>query len=471
MSGAARTGLALALLLLGGAVGQATVDGSSAKTGTSVVPVAGRVAVCPDGPVTAGAVGSGAGVLTTRPLTGAPAPTVLDRAGAVAPGLPGPVLQATSAVAAGLTAEHVVVRDEAPLRGLTAVRCTAPTTSAWFLGGSTVVGQGGELVLVNGDDSPAEVEVRVWSATGPVEARPGRGIVVPPRSRTTVPLDRLAPDRELLALHVSTSRGRVAPYVLHRRSDGRVPQGVDWVPAGPAPAAEVVLGGLPSGPGRRTVVLANPGDEDTAVRVELVTGEGTLEPIEVDVPAGSTVAQEVSEQLADLPAAVRVRSAGPPVLAGALVYDLQDGPVRELSWAGASAPLTGPALLADVALSAPAEQTLLVSALAQDAVVEVVPVPVVGPDGGSSAGELPPSQRVEVAAGTLATLRLSTFVAPGATARLAFEVRPVSGQVHASRYLRERTPAGPLTALLPVVSAVPTVERPRVEADPLAGRR
>lgn len=470
MSGLARTGVAVALLVLGAGIGQATVEGSSAPAARVEVPVVGATAVCPDGPVTAGAVGSGSGELLAGSLDGPPAPSAVTRAGEAAAGLPGPVLRARGAVAAGLAVEQVARRDEGEVRGLTAVRCTPPTTSAWFLGGSTVVGEAADLVLVNADDSAAEVDVRAWSASGPVEARPGRGLAVPARSRTTVPLDRLAPDRELLALHVTTSRGRVAPYVLHRRSDGRTPRGVDWVPAGPAPAAEVVLGGLPSGPGRRTVVLANPGDEDTAVRLELVTADGTLAPVEVAVPAGSTVEQEVSEQLADVPAAVRVRSSGAPVLAAAMVYDLQDGPVRELSWAGAALPLTGPALLADVALSAPSEQTLLVSALVEDAVVEVVPVPVLGADGTSSVVELPAPRRVEVAAGTLVPVRLSTFVEPGATARLAFEVRPVAGQVHASRYLRERTATGPLTALLPVVSAVPTVERPRVEADPLAGR-
>ena len=208
-------------------------------------------------------------------------------------------------------------------------------------------------------------------------------------------------------------------------------------------------------------MLVNPGVEDTVATVVLVTADGQLEPFQVDVPAGSTVGQEVSEQLAETPAAAVV-TADVPLGAAGLVYDLQDGPVRELSWTAAAAPLTAPALLADVLLSPPAEQTLLVSALDEDAEVELVPVPVRRPDGSSSAGELPDPQHLAVPAGTTAALRLSRAVEPGATARLAFELRVVRGRPYAARYLRERGRTGPLTALLPVVSVPREAAQPRV---------
>lgn len=460
--GAARVGVVAALLVLGAGIGQVTGSQDGAAR-TPPVPVVGATAVCPETPVTVGSLGSGAGWLRARALDAASAALPLTAAGSVLAGVEEPVVAARGAVAAGLGAEHVRPVDSGPVRGLTAVRCTAPAGSTWFVGGGTVLGQATELVLVNAEGEEAAVDVRGWSSDGPVEERPGRGLAVPPRSRVVVPVDLLAPDRDLLALHVTTRRGRAAAYLRTTRRDGRIPQGTDWVPATQAPARALVVPGLPRGPGRRYVVLVNPGAEDAAASLVLVTGDGQLTPQPLDVLAGSTVAVEVSEQLADVPAAAVV-TADQPLAASGLVYDLQDGPVRELSYAAAATPLTGPALLADVTLAAPAEQTLLVSAPEGDAVVEVVPVPVLRP-GGSSAGELPPSRRVEVPAGTTATLRLSTFVEPGATARLAFEVRPVSGRAYASRYLRERGRTGPLTAVLPVVPARREVPWPRVAPD------
>ena len=87
------------------------------------------------------------------------------------------------------------------------------------------------------DDTPAVVDVEVLTADGRVDQPPGRGIAVGPRARTAVPLDRLAPDRDLLAVHVPAVRGRLAGGVRHVRTSGPAPRGVDWVPPAGAPAA------------------------------------------------------------------------------------------------------------------------------------------------------------------------------------------------------------------------------------------
>lgn len=465
-------GAALLLALVG--TGEVTQPGPPAPLRADSAPVAGTLVVCPEvdgAAVTVGSTGSGAGTLRARtlggayaalPVTGAGQVAVVDRsAGAV-------LVAATGAVAGGLGVEQRSRNLDGQVRGLSAQRCAPAGTSAWFVGGATVVGETAQLVLANPDDSPALVDVTSWSATGPVERRPGRGIVVPARGQTVVEVDTLAPDRELLALHVQTVRGRVAPALRHSRFDGRVPRGTDWVPIAPAPSREVLVPGLPSGPGRRTVVITNPGQDATTVTLSLLTGDGQMDLAPFEVPAGSSVAREVSEELAQTSAAVRVRSDGGVVLAGGFVYDLQDdgaGGVRELAWAGAATALTGPALLADVTLAPSAEVTLLLSAPETDAVAELVALPVVGQD-----GPLPAPRRVEVPGGTTVALRLSTLLASGATGRLALELRPSGGPLLASRYLRERGASGPLTAVLPVLSQQPRVRRPAVRQDPLAGR-
>lgn len=471
MSTASRVRIAVvvALLASGVAIGEATVDSPPRPPAAQAVPVAGATAVCPDvrqaggqGATAVTAAGGAArtgGALgqTAAPLPGGP--VVRDLAADLDGGAF--VVAATGGAAGGLVVEQATRATGGSRRGVAALACPAPTTSSWFVGGATVVGSATELLLVNVESRAALVDVRIWTKDGPVDPRPGRGLAVPARGRVAVPLDRLAPDRDLLALHVATTRGRVASAVRVVRSDGRTSLGTDWVPPGLAPAAELVVPGLPRGPGRRTALITNPGDADAAVSLELTTDDGQYVPegLEaVPVPAGTSVAVDLSDQLLQAPGALRVRSDGPPVLAGAVVVDRSDGAVREIAFSASTPALSAPGRLADVRLSPPTEVTLLLSALGGDAVVDVVPV--AAPD------ELPQPQRVEVPAATTVAVRLSRFLPPASTGSLGIEVRPVQGQVHAARYSRERGSRGPLTTLLPVVPQVTAVTRPVVVAEP-----
>jgi hypothetical protein len=486
--------LAVVILLVGGVAIAQVLPGSGRPTRpvASTAPVVGASAICPDlrqdrdvlrtrvsaGVAVAGTTVGGAGTLVSQPLLGGGAPTrvPIDRPGQVAVDLgttlTGDALEvrASGPLAAGLELQQVTRGEGGAQRGFAGLRCEAPKTEAWFVGGSTVVGDSTLLVMANPDDTPAVVDVTLWTADGPVDARPGRGLSIAPRSRAVVPLDELAPDKGLLAMHVVAQRGRVAAALRHARFDGQTPRGVEWVPQAQPPATTVVVPGLPQGPGRRTVQIANPGPDDTVVSVQVTTTEGQFVPTGLDavpVPAHTTVVQDLSELTASTPATVRVVSDGGPVLAGAFVYDSQGtSPVKEFAYAGSAAPLRGPALLTDLVINPPTESTLLLSALGEGATVDVTPVAIVG-----VAGALPAPKRITVAAGRTTALPLSTFLPPGATGRLAVEVKPVagSGPVHASRYLRERGARGPLTTILGLQGAAQQVSLPAVVRDPLVG--
>ncbi|MEX2289298.1 MAG: DUF5719 family protein [Mycobacteriales bacterium] len=469
MSTPGRLGLVLALLTAV-AAGQAPGPVADAVPAAARAAVVGATVVCPDvrqvgeRGATAGRAGSGtaAGRLGEPAAALAPAPVVRDLAGNEPAGAV--VVTAQGPAAGALLAEQSTRATAGNRLGVAALSCPAPGASHWFVGGSTRVGHSAELLLVNVEDAPAVVDVGVWTSDGPADPRPGRGIRVPARGRASVPLERLAPDRDLLAVHVRSARGRVAAALRVVRVDGRIPLGTDWVPA-TQPAGDVVVPGLPRGPGRRTALITNPGGDDAVVRVELTTDDGRLVPdgmAAVAVPAGTSVQLDLSEALAATPAAMRVVSDGPAVLAGAAIVDRQDGPVREIAYSAGTPALTRPALLADVRLSPPTEVTLLLSALSGDAAVDVVPV--------AAPGGLPEPRRVEVPSGTTVAVRLSRFLPPRSTGSLAVEVRPVSGPVHAARYARERGVRGPLTTLLPLGPPRTTVSRPAVVADPGAGR-
>lgn len=485
-------GLALAGLVV---VGEAAPLPEEAPGAPQAVSVVGTDVVCPDlrqvAPVlrtrvSAGVVqgpgGEGAALAQALSGDGPPVRLALTAPGQVVVGLAQELdgdallVRATGALAPGLQVEQVTRGTSGSQRGLAGLRCEAARTEGWWVGGATTVGDAAVLLLTNPDDTPAVVDVEVLTASGRVDGRPGQGIAVGPRSRTAVPLDRLAPDREWLAVHVRAVRGRVAGAVRHVRADGRSSRGVDWVPPAGEPASRVIVPGLPAGPGRRIVVVANPGPDDTVVALTLATADGLVSPLELqalDVPAGTTVAHDVSDLVAQTPAAVRVVSEGGPVLASGLVVDARHtserrpvGRVRELAWSGAAQPLRGPALLPDVVLDRPTGSTLLLSALDGDAQVRVTPVPVLGQDGRVLEG-----RTVEVPAGTTVPLRLSTLLPPGTTGRLAVEVRPLpgSGPVHAARYLLERGEDGPLSTVLVLRSGAEPVLRPVAVPDLRAG--
>lgn len=467
MSGAARLGAVGILLGVVVAAGQLSEGGPPESPTGQLLPVTSRTAVCPDvrqdgGRGATTVTAAGGSTRTGGPLVGPrapvePGPVARD----LAAGLDGAVhvTTATGADAGALVVEQTTRATAGTRRGVAALTCPTPSAESWFVGGATVLGTSSELLLVNGEPTPATVDVTVWTSTGRADPRPGREIRVPPRTRVAVPLDRLAPDRDLLALRVAASTGRVASALRVVRVDGRTPLGTDWVPPSPGPARESVVPGLPQGPGRRTLLVTNPGDADTTVTAELTTDDGQYVPDDlqaIEVPAGTSVAVDLSEVLAGTAAAVRVRSDGAPVLAGALVVDRQDGPVREIAFAAATPALDGPSLLADVRLSPPTEVLLLLSAIGTDAVVDLVPI---------APGELA-TQRVEVPAATTVAVRLSRFLPPGSTGSLAVEVRPVNGRVHAARYSRERGSRGPFSTLLPVVPAATAVVVPPVRAIP-----
>lgn len=441
MSGTARLGLVTAVLVVGLGAAAVTAPETPRTAVPQSVPVLSAWAVCPDVPAgtTLATGGAGSAAVSGGPLGQPPAALVPGEVDPPGPGEVPYVVSAQGDGAAGLVVTQATRTPRGTERGLAVLACPAPGTSSWFVGGATTVGATTELLLVNVEDAPALVDVRVWTAEGPADPRPGRGIVVGPRSRLVVPLDRLAPDRDLLALHVATTRGRTAAAVRTSRRDGRTPLGTDWLPPTAPPAREAVVPGLPSGPGSRSVLVTNPGDVDAAVQVGLTTDDGQLAPVPLTVRAGSSVALDVSEQLRGSPAAARVVSDGPAVVAGAVVVDEQRAPVRERSYA-AAVPALGDGTFLEPA-GVPAAQ-LLLTALVTDAVVEVA------------------GRRVEVPGATTVAVDVEAST----------EVQVVAGEVHAGWWSRESGRAGLLTGGLPLRPVVRTALRPVVVADPGAGR-
>ncbi len=490
--------LAVALLLAGlTALGSAMERPAPLRQQPASVEVVGSTAVCPDLRQRPGLLASRASVgATPLPPGRSQSAQVTGRVEVLSNGAPGApstlgvtgpgqvavgigtnvdkealVFSASGVLAAGLEAEQVTRGEAGRDRGLAGLRCNAPRTEAWFLGGATQTGDESILVLANVDDTPSTVDVTLFTAKGAADPRPGQGITIEPHTRQIISLDTFAPDRGLLAVHVLSRRGRVAAGLRYSRVEGLTPVGVEWIPQSVPPATRVVVPGIPQGGnGQRTILITNPGTDDTTVAVQITTADAQFVPTGLDhlvVPAGTTVTARLDNESRSSAIAATVVSDGAPVLAGGMVRDAQSGsPIREIAYTAGSLPLSGPALLTDLVINRPTESTLILSAPKEGATVLVTPIRVLG-----TVGALPAPKSVKIAGGRTATLRLSTFYPPGADAKLALEVRPLpgSGPVYAARYLREHGAHGPLTTLLDLQGPAQLVGRPVVAQDPRLG--
>ena len=313
--------------------------------------------------------------------------------------------------------------------------------------------------------------MRLWSAEGPVDPRPGAGLVVEPRSRLAV---RARPARARRAprspARWSATRGRVFSAVLRDRGRRRRPRaGVEWAVAVGA-ARDLAVSSPACRRARRgaRVLVTNPGEEPTTVvRLRLSTGDGQFVPTgedAVEVPAGTTVVRDLTEEAAGVAAsrcevAVRGR-AGARRRAGGRPRSAAS-PSADLSYSAPGVPLAGPALRrrrrGDGRTARP---SCCWPRPAQDARVVLTPVPLAG-----GAGRYPPRSRtVAVAGGAARAVPPGAGAGPRRAVRAA-RCRPAdgSGPVHAALHLRRAAPDGPRTTTRVLQAALPPVPRPAVQ--------
>lgn len=219
------------------------------------------------------------GRLETRTPAGV---TVVRGTGGLAPGLYGARISSAAEPSAG--------------------ECVSPVGERWF----AAIGAGGDhtsgLELVNPDTGPAVADVTLWSTDGELEEVESRGLTIPGERSTTLEIEDLAPHRSDLTMRVSVARGRVAAMVDDSYRFESAPPTSDWVPATGGPATTLVVPALPRRAGERTLVLANPGDSEARVTLQVAGADSTFSPTgipEVRVPAGRVVVTDLTASLRD----------------------------------------------------------------------------------------------------------------------------------------------------------------------------
>ena len=315
--------------------------GGPAVRGTTVLTVA--------PPVPADGTGIDGRLTATGPDPDAAAPAGEDLDPARGPmvELPGTdeptVLRAEGAPAVGRAS---YVTREGASGGAVVQECLRPRAEWWFTGAGADLDHRSRLVLANVDESPAVVDVRVYGPDGQVDSVGTLGMTVAPGESRTLDLVDVAPQADELAVHVLTTRGRVAAAVSDSFTSlgGDVP-GRAWLPAQAGAARSLRLGPLPTQAAARTLLVANPTGRTALVQLTVSGAAGSFAPTEtsqVRVPAGSLVATDVGSAFTDEAAALRLDSNLP--VAASLRSTVRRGGTELVVYAGVLEPVAGPAV-------------------------------------------------------------------------------------------------------------------------------
>ncbi|NYE37463.1 hypothetical protein F4692_002596 [Nocardioides cavernae] len=278
-----------------------------------------------------------------------------------------------------------------------AVGCEAPAPERWFTGVGASAEHASTLTLVNPDRGPAVADVTVWDGSGLVDVPALRGVRVPGGATTSFDLASVAPSRDALALQVTVSRGRLASSVVDVIDPvGRDKPVREWLPGQAAPASTSYVAGIGTTAADRVLTLANPGDSEVRVDLELVSEDSEFAPSGVDeVTLPPATVSEV-----DLSGVLRGRT-----LQGVQALRLEaTGPVtaslRTRTPADLALSVAGPTVSTDTAVALPegAKRLVVTAATAPG----VVTLQAWDADG----AEVVRERRVEIDPATAARLRL-----------------------------------------------------------------
>lgn len=202
--------------------------------------------------------------------------------------------------------------------------CGAPTATGAVVAAEP---EASELVLANADHEDAVVDVMLTGPDGTI-ASPGlRGITVPARTTTRVPLSVHVRGTAPVTASFVASQGRVLAAV---RGTGNDPRQV----AATQPERVAVVGQVPAGASAVRVVLTNPDDERASVTVDVLGARGRF------TPANGTITLEPHTTLAlDLTRPLARAAAGVVVTADVPVLSLVEARVGDnTAWLAATVP-------------------------------------------------------------------------------------------------------------------------------------
>ncbi|HET8561094.1 MAG TPA: DUF5719 family protein [Marmoricola sp.] len=200
---------------------------------------------------------------------------------------------------------------------LAAADCPEPRATWWFVGAGAGGHHSTDLTVGNPRPGTAIFDVDVLGPDGPVNAPGLHGLTLASGASRTIHLARTAAANGELAVRVRASRGLVTAAAAERWAPALIgKQTHDWVAAQPPESRSLRLVGLP-GADNASLVVANPGDREAIVTLQVVSPRGTFKPsgnATLTVPPASVSDLDVSDVLDAHSAAVAL-TANVPVTA------------------------------------------------------------------------------------------------------------------------------------------------------------
>jgi hypothetical protein len=269
------------------------------------------------------------------------------------------------------TGSAVIVRDvtEGPEASLSAAPCLPPATLHWFSGLGAAEEDRTDLILTNPDDAQAQVDLRFYGPSGRIAVPGSTGLEIRPSDSIHRSLSELVKQNGPVSVEVQASKGRVTAVAERTQTDQGKPAGIDWQVPSASPSNVVVIPGIPGDPGRRQLVVTNPGKSRASVTVQVLGFQGPYEPsaagiLVVEPESTATVSIEGKQGLDEAAGSIKVTSNVP--VTGAVVSTSQrDGVKSDLAVQSAAVPLIGTGVSAVATSDFAAESQLVVSNAAE----------------------------------------------------------------------------------------------------------
>lgn len=200
------------------------------------------------------------------------------------------------------------------------VICTAPTTSQWFVGGTSDISSKGIVYLVNSGLSVSIVDLYTWSENGEQAVKT---ISLKANSSVVIKLDSLAPGDSNIVVNVVARSGRLSSFLIDERVKGLEKLGGDSVNAISAPSKEFVISGIPQQLVDKKVPthylrLFVPGLADANFTLELISSNGRFIPTgynERTLASGKVVELKLAPEVAKGVFSIKLTSDQPLVAA------------------------------------------------------------------------------------------------------------------------------------------------------------
>ena len=200
--------------------------------------------------------------------------------------------------------------------------CSGPTSSQWFVGGSSDVTSRGRLIVINSGLSEAIVDVQAYSENG---KQPLVSLNLKSKSYTVLALDTLATGDNSLTVHVLPRSGRINAFMIDELGAGLKSLGGDLVNPITSPSTTLVIPAIPNqlpkkgqrASGSHTLRVLTPSDVDTNITVELLSADGRFIPVGFNsrkISAGVVTELTLSPKISASAFAVRIKS-DEPILA------------------------------------------------------------------------------------------------------------------------------------------------------------